>query len=110
MIPASLSTPFITGTLYGIGKYSFVLRSFLPKAKKIEVTLPEVDEHAGHNHAPGDHGKPAPAPTTNAVSIDHANAFGFLLSQKQGGRLVPLGSLALDILQYIYCFLEEFFS
>lgn len=78
----------------------------------------QVDEHAGHNHGPGehhhheDHAKSGVLLNRDLIKSDtnrvyepinneHADRFGQLIVQTQGGRFQPINSLAVDILHKI---------
>ena len=76
------------------------------------------DEHAGHNHAPGEHHNHDHHANAGVllnrglikndsnrayvpIDKDHANRFGQLIVQTEGGRFQPINSRAVDILHKI---------
>jgi len=76
------------------------------------------DEHAGHNHAPGEHHHHGDHEASGVlldrnlikddsnrvfvpIDAEHAERFGQLIVQTQGGRFQPVNSIAVDILHKI---------
>ena len=83
-----------------------------------DTEQPQTDEHAGHNHAPGEHNHHKDHTKSGVllnrdliksdsnrvyapIDQDHADRFGQLIVQTQAGRFQPINSLAVDILHKI---------
>ncbi len=96
----------------------FSLISFSGFAQYGDNEAKQADKHAGHNHAPGEHhnhkdhaksgvllNRDLIKTDSNRIYVpidaDHADRFGQLIVQTQGGRFQPINSLAVDILHKI---------